>query len=582
MSSKFLRMLFILPLVLAFPSSAETVAITEGDGDRPFDGWGTSICWWGNIIGGYSEKNRDSIVSLVFDTAQGLGLNIIRYNIGGGDAPGHNHMGAGKEMEGFWDGADREFDWERDENQRRIVSAAAERIHPGHFIAEAFSNSPPYWMTASGCASGASNSGQNLKSDSYGRFAHYLTEVVKHFRDEWGVTFTTLEPFNEPAADWWNVNGGQEGCSFSRTNQAAMLKELHTRLRDKGLETRIAASDEAGYDDAVATYNSFDEETQSLIYQINTHGYSGSKRAELRKLTDRDGKKLWASEIDGSGAPAPFDKWKHDHNDIAPGLDIANRIIRDIRDLRPDGWIFWQVVESEQAQISLDKNWGCIHADFTGGEKFHVCKKFHALRQFTRFIRPGSTMVGCSNGDAVAFVSADGERLVIVQRNAAAEAVSNTYVIESGIVPEPEAPVTVWRTSADEDFVRLEEIHPSGDEFSSSLKARSITTFVVPLKRTTSLGTARRNFTQSAPVHFFIGPGGDPVIRNGTGRVLQVGLFTLKGARVTETAAPPGITRFGGLRHGAGSILILRIGNFPCRHVGHVRHVRHVRHHREE
>jgi O-glycosyl hydrolase len=71
-------------------------------------------------------------------------------------------------------------------------------------ILEAFSNSPPYWMTASGCASG-NGEANNLPTDRVTDFADYLSDVVLHFRDEWGITFRTLEPMNEPNATWWGA-----------------------------------------------------------------------------------------------------------------------------------------------------------------------------------------------------------------------------------------------------------------------------------------------------------------------------------------------------------------------------------------
>ena len=96
-------------------------------------------------------------------------------------------------------------------------------------ILEAFSNSPPYWMTKSGCASGSTDGSNNLKDDSYDAFADYLTEVVKHYRDSFGITFRTLEPLNEPNANWWKANGGQEGCHFSPANQQTIIKAVGAR-----------------------------------------------------------------------------------------------------------------------------------------------------------------------------------------------------------------------------------------------------------------------------------------------------------------------------------------------------------------
>lgn len=536
--------------------NAANVKIDTDANQRRFDGWGTSLCWWGQMIGDYSEKSRDSIISLVFDSVNGLGLNIIRYNIGGGDAPSHNHMGIGKEMVGFLDGSDKPYDWTRDSGQRWVLEAGKKRIAPDKFIAEAFSNSPPYWMTVSGCASGASNSGENLKSTMYPQFADYLTEVVRQFAEAWGISFVTLEPLNEPMGDWWNVNGGQEGCSFSRVNQSKLIREVYTKLKVKKLATRIAASDEAGYDEAVATYTSFDSSTRACIHQINTHGYSGSKRSELRKLADRDGKKLWASEIDGSGAPAPFDMWKHDHGDIAPALDIANRIIRDLRELQPDAWILWQVVESEQAQISLDKNWGCIHADYNGGEKFTICPKFHAVRQFTKFIRPGSIMIGCDNSEAVAFFTSDRSSIVIVQRNNTQSDVTTNFQFEDTIRLQQNA--AVWRTSVDEQCKELDEISVKGNTLTAIVKALSITTFIVQLSGSTTTRTPQRIRNRDIHLEPVCTGGRFFAIVNHTECTIPIELYHLDGRCICKKAIVPGINPIDKQGLLAGGVLLIR------------------------
>ena len=108
-----------------------------------------------------------------------LGFNIARYNIGGGDDPTHTHMRADAQMEGFQSGPNSAFDWTRDAPQRRMLQEAKKR---GANIFEAASYSPPYWMTVSGCSSGASVPHQdNLRPEMYGSFVSYLSTVVKYF-----------------------------------------------------------------------------------------------------------------------------------------------------------------------------------------------------------------------------------------------------------------------------------------------------------------------------------------------------------------------------------------------------------------
>ena len=52
-----------------------------------FEGWGTSLCWWANVVGGY--PNRETYADLAFSQ---LKLNIVRYNIGGGENPTNNFL----------------------------------------------------------------------------------------------------------------------------------------------------------------------------------------------------------------------------------------------------------------------------------------------------------------------------------------------------------------------------------------------------------------------------------------------------------------------------------------------------------
>ena len=59
---------------------------------QKFEGWGTSLCWFANIVGGFPDPLRDHLMDLLFDSKYGLGLEICRYNIGGS---GWNNKDAG-------------------------------------------------------------------------------------------------------------------------------------------------------------------------------------------------------------------------------------------------------------------------------------------------------------------------------------------------------------------------------------------------------------------------------------------------------------------------------------------------------
>ena len=47
-----------------------------------FIGWGTSLAWWANV--NYPVEIQNELIRLIFSET-GLGLNIVRYNLGGTD-----------------------------------------------------------------------------------------------------------------------------------------------------------------------------------------------------------------------------------------------------------------------------------------------------------------------------------------------------------------------------------------------------------------------------------------------------------------------------------------------------------------
>lgn len=169
---------------------------------QTWEGWETTLAWWANVIGGTPDDVRNDIADRLFDLDGGLGFNIVRYNIGGGENPAYpDHMEYRARIPGYKASESADYEWSADANQRFMLQAAKARIAPEEFIAEAFANSPPWWMTKSGSVTGNHGAAENLREDKYDDFAEYLVTVVKHFRDVWGIDFRTVSPANEPSSN---------------------------------------------------------------------------------------------------------------------------------------------------------------------------------------------------------------------------------------------------------------------------------------------------------------------------------------------------------------------------------------------
>ncbi len=451
------------PKVVA-ASGATLVKVDVNNKHQTFEGWGTSLAWWAHQIGGWSTAKKNQFADLLVDPVAGLGYNIFRYNIGGGDAPSHDHMGENREMPGF-QASDGTWNWNADARQTSVLSRLV--ASGKNVIIEAFSNSPPHWMTKSGCASGSQDGNNNLKDDSYDAFATYLVSVTKHYRDSLGITFRTLEPLNEPNANWWKANGSQEGCHFGASSQQQIIKAVAAELGAQGVSgTKVSASDENSMDDALSIMSAYDDATMVALAQMNVHSYAGSKRTQLRKLATSKGKRLWQSE---SG---PLSVELASNTEAA--LFMAGRIIQDLRELQPEAWIEWQVVDPAT-------NWTSFRVN-DAQQTWTPLKRFYVQAGFSRFIRPGAVFVDINHADMVAALAGDGSSLVLVVRNGDSKA-SKSFTFDLTSLPSPATAVEVYRSSSQEDLVRPQDLEVTNWSFTASVPVTSVTTYLVPLNR---------------------------------------------------------------------------------------------------
>lgn len=427
-------------------------------------GWGTSLAWWGNAIGLWSDTTKkNEIMDLIFDENTGLGLNIARYNIGGGENPSHEHMRDKAEIDGYQP-SEGVWDWTADSSQRWILDQAIAR---GVDTIEAFSNAPPYWMTYSQCAAGSTFGNNNLKDNYYDDFAEYITEVIKHFKDNWGITFDTVAPLNEPISTWWKSSNNQEGCHFDRDKQNLLINLVGEKLTLKGLDTTISVPEEYNINDTITSYNAFDSSGKSYITQINTHTYKGDNRVGLLGTALAEGKKLWVSEVGAGGSAS------HDHNDMTSVIDLSNQITKDLKELQPDAWVYWQVVEDEAG----DHNWGLIHANFSGIEDYWVTKQYYGMANYSKFIRPGYKIIDVNNTNILATLDNNTNKLVCVVTNGGSS--DATYNIDLSKFNSIGSTATPYRTSQNENLAQLSDITVVNNHLEVTAKANSVTTYVI-------------------------------------------------------------------------------------------------------
>lgn len=448
-------------LLAALPVFADyTLRVNPREDRGEWDGWGCSLSWWGHGIGKSAYENLHADLFFTTGTVAyagkelpGLGMTILRYNIGGG---GRNDAGKTiqeavspkvpwfKDIDGYWinrdnpDPASASWDWSRDANQRSMLQAACRR---GVTWVEFFANAPMWWMMDS-----RSSAGGQLLAEHERDFAHYLATVAWKAKTDWGINVRSIEPFNEPQAGWWKYPMQQEGCNIPKKQQKSVLGHLKNELHALALDgVQITASDENAMTEATAGYNFFKTQTvavgnanrtvSDLIDKINVHSYCGlqpwrdnNARTALRQAAGN--KRLWASEF---------------CDDDATGMALAQTITEDLNWLRSSAWIYWQPVEPYSP-------WGFLNADYKHspekterGKPLRVYTKYYVFAQFTRFLRPGYHLIGSNDLNSIAAHDAAGKRLILITVNYTPQRID----YDLGGLAAVGATATVTRTQAD-------------------------------------------------------------------------------------------------------------------------------------
>ena len=404
------------------------------------------------------------------------------------------------------------YDWTADQNQVNVLKAVA-KASGNDFIAEAFSNSPPYFMTVSGCSSGNTNSSQdNLRADSVNAFAKYMADVMEHWQEEGVINFQSVDPMNEPYTDYWGANSNkQEGCHFDQGESqsrvlVALNKELQNRESLKGVI--ISGTDETSIDTQITSYNKLTDEAKNVISRIDTHTYSGSNRSGLKETAQNAGKNLWMSEVDGAYTAGS------NAGEMTAALGLAQRMMTDVNGLEASAWILWNAIDmhadsSEYGQKWINKGsendyltmtdlekawksqssngyWGIAAADHNNNE-IVLSQKYYAYGQFSRYIRPGDTIIGSDQeGKTLAAYDVDGNKAIIVAINTSSS--DQTWEFDMSGFEEMGNKVTAIRTSGDlktgehwKDVTKSDNIVVDADEqcFTATMKGNSITTYIV-------------------------------------------------------------------------------------------------------
>ena len=469
------KMIWILVLFYMFfvITNANSQQVDPNIRYQTLEGWGTSLSWWANLVGEYPDDLIDQICDDLTNPEE-LNMNVFRYNIHGGDNPlphsekpaNHFRKDSGP-ITSYKSGPDAPYDWTANANQRKILKKILERKPDA--ILEAISYSPPYWMTKSQCSAGAVDKQSNLPIGNENDFAEFLTDIVQFYKDSLGITFQTLTGLNEPSSGYWGADGIQEGCGIYVEQQAKLISEIYDHLKKKNMLSycNVSGPEESKINQTMKVLASKDyEEIMNKFDQINTHSYNSenSVRSQVANLANKYNKTIWQSESGPLGVPISD---SYENNLYV----AANQIIPDLKELKAQAWVDWQAA-------STSKKWG-YYTLTDSTETLTKHKNYYVRKQFSKYLKPGSTLIDIRDSTAVAAISKDEKQMVIVHVNQTKSSKKLDFDLSkfNGLDPT----VKVVRTSVTENTKSIPTLRIIDKKLSYSSPPQSVTTFIVDI-----------------------------------------------------------------------------------------------------
>ncbi|WP_280896137.1 MULTISPECIES: glycoside hydrolase [unclassified Streptomyces] len=514
------------PLISAPQASAATPTVAEVSphAAQTIDNIGASGAWWVNDLKNFDPKVQARVAELLF-SKDGLALSSYRYNIGGG---GTGVTYAPRAPENFLND-DGSYDWSKDKAGRTFLYAAA-RYGVQDLIA--FVNSAPaQWKT------NAKSCGGYLKAENTQDFAHYVADVTDHFAKQ-GVTFDYISPFNEPTNSFDSC--GQEGMLVPVDQRDDIVRALGAEQRARQQRTGIIA------DESSSTV-SFNTELPQWISQPDTaqyvdrlahHTYNNpgdDQRAKIYETSRSVGKRSWSTEICcfGKGGTG----WAQEYDPtIDGGLNLSRIIYKDFATAHDSAFQWWVALSEMIGSDPLTRNdegWndGLIYYApnyaANGNQTLYFTKRYYALGQYSKFVRPGAVahnVTGVPDGVEVSTYDDHGKWVVVANNHNTTDTAVNLHFNSKAPVRASKA----VRTSATESWANVTKPAVRGGTASATLPARSVTTYVLDQKgRGTSAVTGALQGRQSGKC--LTADASGAVITSCTGGPEQVWSYDAKG-----------------------------------------------------
>lgn len=438
-------------------AATPTVSINGATKYQRIDGFGMSEAFnMANAIRGLNSTAQRQALDLLLSTTNGAGFSIVRNDIpSGSDSIEPNSPGSPY--------ATPKYVWNpsnggTEDGQLWLAEQAKNGYGVTNFYNDAWN--PPSYMTDSadrGALCGVP--GVSCSSGDWRQaYANYLTQDAKFWASA-GVAPSELGFVNEPATG----SSSFGSMLFTPTQATNFLSVLGPAVRSSGLPTKITCCDTLGFNQLPSYVSAVEANSaaNSATGLFTSHGYAG---APTTPVSDQ-GRSVWQSEWSVNG-----NQWDGawDDGNQADGFAWAQNVYTAMTGGDVNAFLYFWGISTTSHDSSLIG---------LSGSSLNPAKRYYALAQFSRFIRPGAVRISAGNTNGLevsAYKNPDGSVIVVALNTGYGSTTATYSLANTGL---SSATVSPYLTNASNSMAAQGAFSLSGGSFTATLPSRSLVTF---------------------------------------------------------------------------------------------------------
>jgi glucuronoarabinoxylan endo-1,4-beta-xylanase len=408
-----------MPSGMPGPGAVTVNVCTE---EQPIDGFGAADVWLGAL--------GPAQVTLFFDPVNGIGLSLLRIGIDTTGVP--------------------------------LGAAYADATAVSQFGVKVWG--APWSPPAADKDNMSVNNGGTLNTSAYDAWATTLAGFATTFKQKTGLDLYGISAQNEP-----DYTASYASCLYSAAQMVAFVKVLGPKLAALNPPVKLLAAEPDAwvnlwtgdnYGNAIIN----DPGANAAVNIIATHDYDHKTDSVTTRPAPPAGvtQHIWETEMSDETAPDV---------DIGHGIQVATWVYAALTTGRASAWHYWWLVN-----LNTDGE-GLLNQ---GGSTTDPPKRLYTLGNYSKFIRPGYVALNTAGTapTGVLFSAyknpADGTVVVVAINPGMASAMLPVFVSGGKTLTK----VTPYVTSATQNLAALPTIAVTNDNFTATLDAQTVTTFV--------------------------------------------------------------------------------------------------------